>query len=79
MELKKLHFASLVVMMMTCVMVEVPLVSYSFLHVSMQRAAKVKFLSCCRSPLGLNQESEGRMKLRILCRVMACLVNSVGV
>lgn len=58
---------------------DIPLVNCFFLQVSMQRVAKLKFLPNWKCLSGLSQKSEGRMKLRMLFRVMAHLVNSMGV
>ena len=42
-----------------------------FLHVSVQKIAKLKFLPLCRCPSGLNQNPEGTVKLRILPKAVA--------
>lgn len=50
-----------------------------FLHVSVQKIVKLKFLPLCRCPSGLNKDPEGTVKLRILRKAVAHLVNSVRV
>lgn len=50
-----------------------------FLHVSVQKIVKLKFLPLCRCPSGLNQDPEGTVKLRILHKAVAHLGNSVWV
>lgn len=45
-----------------------------FLHVSVQKIVKLKFLPLCRCPSGLNQDPEGAVKLRILRKAAPHLV-----
>lgn len=67
-------FESSVVTTVICATLPVPhikgfvLGNCFFLWVSVRKITKLQFLPCCRCPSGLNQESEGRIKLKILCK-----------